>query len=247
MKINSQYSSNQSPSLFFFLFSYVAIYTYSGVWKGKTRKPSAYFATPIRLSIAPNEAEMKKFPFKTTYLGDTYGSWLNNFYFTLTSDINSEGVLAVTNFGDLSLDDIGSSRLPNYSFLAADSLGRFGDDFISGVVAYNGLIVDDNAEDQFEITRPDGRTFDVTYVDKSYTEPPTIVASPNWFSLGGEYYPQKADDINFAIRSSSTDKFTITAGEVPSGDVSYFGFNFLVISAVSKLFITFNFAILSLL
>jgi len=203
-----------------------AIVTYSDVWKGKTPKPTAIFATPIRLDIAPNGDEELEFPFKKD--GSQSDTWNDNIYFALTKSINLNGVLAVTNFGESRKSYTGSSSLPSFSFLTIDTLRRYGASFLSGVVAYNGLMRNSEGIDEFDVEKG-GDAFIFNYSTRSYDidKLPTVLAFPNWFSIKDEHYPQDTVDITFAISEISATGFQIKHG--PSSRDSYLGFNFAVI------------------
>lgn len=102
--------------------------------------------------------------------------------------------------GDLNLESLGNSRLPSFSFLSADSLGAFGDDFVSGVVAHNLLITSESTEYKFGVKKVTDDTFRVSFANnKRYSEVPTIVAFANWFS--GELTVFILSLFNFKITS----------------------------------------------
>jgi len=205
------------------------IITYSDIWKGKPLKPNAHFATLIRKDIAPNTDERSMYPFNTTFNGKEFDSSENNMYFTVTDDVNSNGVLAVMNFGALSLDLLGISRLHSFSFLTVDTLRRYGRAFRSGVVSHLGLMLNAEGRDEFDVSKDkDGFILQFVNPNPAYQTEPTVVAFPNWFSIHAAYFPNNAQDVTFEIGGISTTGFELKHG--PSSlDRSYIGFNFLVI------------------
>jgi len=207
------------------------IFTFSAVWKTASRKPTALFATFIRDAIAPptDSDEGNKLPFS---LPDT---WKDNFYFVLTNNLHSAGVLAVTSFGESDDNNVLNSDLPSFSFVTVDSLRRFGEDGInlrSGIVAYNGLMLSEEGRDEFDVTM-NIDSFSISFSNDEHTERPTVVAMPNWFSFNEEFPPYSVDHLNFSIGKIKTDGFTInhTSAGSPPMPKSLLGFNFLVIGS----------------
>ena len=94
-------------------------------------------------------------------------SYLTYFCYPLSlsntlKNVNSNAVLAATNYGDSRFNPITNGDLPNYSFLAASTLMRLGVDFMSGVVSPPGLMSNPGGRDEFEVSKG-GSAFTVKF------------------------------------------------------------------------------------
>ena len=113
-----------------------------------------------------------------------------------------------------------------FSFLSLDTLQRYETSFLSGIVAYNDVMLGDNARDDFEVTTH-LNDFTVTFGNQ-YSSVPTVLAFPNWFSLGNQFYPKDATDLTFDITEINTVNFKIRY-QIDDSRKSYLGFSFAVI------------------
>lgn len=144
----------------------------------------------------------------------------------------------MTSFGSTKDSYISNSNLPSFSFVTVDSLRKFGDkgeDLRSGIVDYNGMMLSEEGRDAFDVTLT-STSFRMKFSNYVYTDDPTVLAMPNWFSVNEEFLPSDVADLNFSIGKISKTGFTInhTSGGLLDevSDLtpkSHLGFNFLVI------------------
>ena len=117
--------------------------------------------------------------------------------------------------------------------MTIDTFRRHGNNFRSGVVAFNGLMLNEEGKDEFDVTTETAAddsevgSFAIDFRNHAYSEIPTVIAFPNWFTSNGENQPADTADVNFAITSISETGFEISHSQASSQ--SYLGFNFAVI------------------
>jgi len=68
-------------------------------------------------------------------------------------NVNSNGVLAATSFGDARFRQISNNHIPSFSFITIETLEKYGNGFLSGVVANNGLIQTVEGRHIFEVSK----------------------------------------------------------------------------------------------
>ena len=129
----------------------------------------------------------------------------------------------MTNFGVLRNKFLSNRQLPIFSFLSIDTLRLYDSDLVSGVVAYNGMMLDGAGRSDFDITK--GDDYFRVNLNVNYDSPPTVLAFPNWLGASSEDYPQFIGELNFAIGAIDTTSFEIRH----TSPQSYLGFNFAVI------------------
>lgn len=189
--------------------------------------PFPIFATAIRGNIATDSLEESLIP----YIGSSSqpNPWKDHMFYAMTSDINSNAILSVASFGELRNTFISSAQLPEFSFLAVDSL-REPEHVRSGVVAYNGLISNTAARGNFTVVMnsdPNVRNFNVAFNNQVYSSAPTVIVFPNWFGVGDKYNPEIVEDVVLVLKEIDTAGFEVKL-QSPVGR-SYLGFNFMVI------------------
>ncbi|EJK73064.1 hypothetical protein THAOC_05337 [Thalassiosira oceanica] len=212
----------------------ITSFTFTDTYKGKIERPRAIFATPIRGFVGDDEDEDVEFAFGGR-------SWEADFFFALSSEINAGLSVAVTSFGR-SAQDLTKATLPAYSFVTSDSMGKlFGDgdsdDFLTGVVSPQGLLLDRN-RDLVSVSRK-GETltifpgsFKVTRVSVEFNSPmngqPTVILFPVWYkpdeSTLDEVFPASAAQLFLTVHQISEGGF-----EAILDGASPVGFNFLAI------------------
>lgn len=82
---------------------------------------------------------------------------------TSFKSVNSNAVLAVTNFGPLRFDPTTNEDLPIYSFLTVAPRGEYGVDFMSGVVSPAGTMQNEGGREQFQVSKG-GSAFNVKFL-----------------------------------------------------------------------------------
>lgn len=121
------------------------------------------------------------------------------------------------------------SDLPDFSFLTIQILERYGNDFLSGVIAHNGVVLNEDGIDKFEIKTTD-TSFDVTLCEELDSEP-TVIAFPNWLGKNEEDYPAIVTDLTHSISDITSSGFKINHANERKLSSASLGFNFLVIGS----------------
>ena len=129
----------------------------------------------------------------------------------------------MTNFGESRNGIISNSQLPSFSFVTVDTIRQHGDQFLTGVLAYNGLVMNVEGRNDFDVTT-NGEKNIVKYAI-CYAGPPTVLVFLNWFSINNKYIPRDTGDVIYGINLSNSYLFSMTHGTSLN---SYLGFNFLV-------------------
>lgn len=117
--------------------------------------------------------------------------------------------------------------------MTIDTFKRHGNSFRSGVVACNGLMLNEEGKDEFDVTTETFAdaskvgSFAIDFRNHVHSQIPTVVAFPNWFTSNGENQPGDTADANFAITDISKTGFVISHSQ--ASIQSYLGFNFAVI------------------
>ena len=101
--------------------------------------------------------------------------------------------MSVQNFGSNELTT--NTEIPSYSFVTADTLGQFvndfepgRNDFASGVVAYNGILT--SGDKYFTVTKEGQNVFNIEFKNP-YDQSPTVLIFPSWTRVG---YVEASDE-----------------------------------------------------
>jgi len=209
------------------------IVTYAAVWSGKADLPTAIFASSIRGTHVEDFSEQWDLAFDTNGLTDTqkqafpnFAEVFDNIPFAVSSSRNSAASLAMTDFsGSLSKDS-----LQSFSFLTVQNDATYFEDIISGVVSYDGTILNSNPAKDFRIkvVKKDG-LFELDFRHSSISdfESLTLIVFPNWYTNNGTRFPETMYDVSLTMEPKISFEGMFN---VRPGSSSFLGFNFLALS-----------------